>query len=102
MIYYSRSREVFRLEMRLACSRDEVALHLAEAQLEKLWNRSINESQIRWNISTENSAIVYRKQKTDSEWFKERDFLLLRHLFVMGESTFIVDRSIEHPYFIPF
>lgn len=39
---------------------------------------------------------------TDSEWFKERDFLFLRHLFVREDSCFIIDRSIEHPYFIPF
>lgn len=102
VIYYSRHRDVFRLETTLSFTKNQVIKHLCEIQHEKLWNSTVNESQIKWNITTENSAIVYRKQKSDSEWFKERDFLFLRHLFLIDNSAFIIDRSIEHPYFIPF
>lgn len=69
-------------------------LHLCEAQNEKLWNKSINESQVKWSISSENASIAYRKQKIDREWFKERDFLFIRYLFKKKDSHYIVDRSI--------
>lgn len=76
--------------------------HLCEAEHEKLWNKQVSESQVKWAISSENACIFYRKQKSIGEWFRERDFLFIRYLFRKGGCHFIVDRSIDNNHFIPF
>lgn len=65
-IYYSKRTNTFKMELILNCQKEKVLRHLCEAQNQKLWNKSINESQVKWSISSENAAIAYRKQKIDS------------------------------------
>lgn len=52
-------------------------------------------------ISSENSAISYQKHKQYSKWYRERDFLYLRHVFQMGKDYYLADKSIENGNFIP-
>lgn len=37
---------------------------------------------------------MYQKHKAFSEWYRERDFLYLKHLFKMEECFYLVDKSI--------
>lgn len=37
-----------------------------------------------------------------SEWYRERDYLQLMHMFKQGQAYYIVQKSIEHSSFIPF
>jgi len=71
-------------------------------QLYKQWHPEINEGQVKLKISSENSCINYLKMKAYSEWYRERDFLFLLHMFRMDNSYFIVGKSIENANFIPF
>jgi hypothetical protein len=45
---------------------------------------------------------MYEKRKAFSKWYRERDFLYLRHHFQLSGSFYIVDKSIENTNFIPF
>ena len=71
-------------------------------QLYKHWHPEIDEGQIKLKISSENSCITYLKAKAFSEWYKERDYLLLTHMFRVQNSYYIVEKSIENSSFIPF
>jgi len=62
--------------------------------LYKHWHPEIVHGHINLRISSENSAIVYQKHKAYSKWYRERDFLYLRHVFKKGENFFIADKSI--------
>lgn len=42
------------------------------------------------------------KSKALSEWYKERDYLLLAHMFHMKDTYYIVSKSIENSMFVPF
>ena len=53
-------------------------------------------------ISTENTAIMYQKHKRYNQWYKERDFVYIRHVFKTGNDYFMVDKSIENNNFMPF
>jgi len=76
--------------------------HLCELQNYKLWNATINESQMKLPITSDNTFIMYMKQRAQSEWHKERDFLFLKHVFKMSERYYMVDKSIDNSHFIPF
>lgn len=75
---------------------------LFSVPLYKNWHPEIIHGQVKLSISSENSAIVYQKHKALSKWYRERDYLYLRHIFKMGESYFIADKSIENSNFVPF
>jgi hypothetical protein len=81
---------------------EAVVRQLCEVQNYKLWNKCINESHIKLSISSDNTYLVYLKQRSLSEWFKERDFLFLRHLCKVASAYYIIDCSIENSHFIPF
>lgn len=71
-------------------------------QLYKYWNPEVTEGQIKMNISSENSCILYQVHKAFNEWYRSRDFLILSHLFKLEDSYYIAQKSIEHTYFAPF
>jgi hypothetical protein len=75
---------------------------LCEVQNYKLWNKSINESHIKLSISSDNTYLAYMKQRSLSEWFRERDFLFLHHLCKVSSAYYFIDCSIENSHFIPF
>lgn len=63
-IYYSKKSSAFKMEIQLKNPKEKVIQHLCEPSNEKLWNRCINESQKKWEITSENASISYRKQKS--------------------------------------
>ena len=70
--------------------------------LYKVWHPEVVQGDIKLTISSDNSAISYQKHKEYSKWYRERDFLYLRHIFKMGNDYYIADKSIENTNFIPF
>lgn len=71
-------------------------------QLYKYWHPEIDEGQIKLKISSENSCITYLKTKAFSQWYRDRDYLLLTHMFRMQNAYYIVEKSIENANYIPF
>lgn len=63
-------------------------------QLYKYWHPEVDEGQIKLKISSENSCILYLKTKAYSEWYKERDYLFLAHMFKIGNDEYIGEKSI--------
>ena len=53
-------------------------------------------------ISSENSCIGYLKLKALSEWYRERDYVFLMHLFKFKHGYYLVGKSIENTNFVPF
>lgn len=81
----------------------EVAIRaLTNVQLYKHWHPEVLQGEIKLGISSENSAISYQKHRAYSKWYRERDFLYLRHVFKLKEDYYIADKSIENTNFIPF
>ena len=101
-LYHCRRKDMFKLELFMDSEARTVAKHLCEIQHYKLWNGATNESLEKLWISSDNTCIQYLKQKAVSEWFRERDFLFLRHLARSGDRFYIFDRSIDSTEFIPF
>lgn len=79
-----------------------VLMVLTNPRLFKNWHPEIVQAEIKLNILSENSAIVYQKHKAYSKWYRERDFIFLRHVFKVAEDYYIADKSIENINFIPF
>ena len=46
-----------------------------------IWNDQIVQAGIKLRISSDNSVIVYQKHKQYSKWYRDRDFVYLRHVF---------------------
>ena len=63
-IYYSRKLDSYKLEMNVRVPKQKLLEHFCEGQSEKLWNKEVNESQVKWAITSENAYIFYRKQKS--------------------------------------
>lgn len=83
-------------------SLDEIYCILINQELLKKWNESVDESQIKITLTAENCLICYQKHTRYNSWFKDRDFLFMRHAFTYKNCKYIADRSIEHNSFIPF
>ena len=60
----------------------------------KAWNQEVLQSEIKVSISSENSAIIYHKNRPFSQWYRERDYLYLRHVFKYDEDFYVADKSI--------
>ena len=69
--------------------------------LYKNWHPEIQEAHIKLKITTENSCVTYQQLKSFSEWYRDRDFLVLVHLFREGNNYYIVGKSIENTNYIP-
>jgi hypothetical protein len=95
-------RGQFRMELYLRHSAELVARHLCEVQNYKLWNGSVNESNVKLSISSDNAYLVYFKQRAYGHLYRERDFLFLRHLCTLERAYFLVDCSVQNSHFIPF
>lgn len=100
--HHSRNANIYKLECYYRHPPQLVIKHLCELQNYKLWNASVNESQIKLPITSENTFIMYLKLRSAYEWFKERDFLFLRHVFKMADRYYMIDRSVDNSHFIPF
>ena len=53
-------------------------------------------------ISSENSAIMYQKNKAFNKLYRCRDYVFLRHVFKLKNGLFIIDKSIENANIPPF
>ncbi len=53
----------------------------------KLWNNDIDMFSIKTKISSENSALIYQKDKAQGLLYRERDYLYVRHCFSMKASS---------------
>ena len=53
-------------------------------------------------VKSENSAVIYQKNKPFSRIYRARDFIFLRHLFRFNDKTYIIDKSIEDSQYPPF
>ena len=51
-IYYSKRHNSFKLELTVKCPKQKVLEHFCNAQNEKLWNKAVNESYVKWGISS--------------------------------------------------
>lgn len=102
LFQHSQNPRLFKLEMVLALSPEVTLLALTNPRLFKNWHPEIVEAEIKLSISSENSAIIYQKHREYSKWYRERDFVFLRHVFKIGEDAFISDKSIENINYIPF
>ena len=79
-----------------------VLMALYNVDLYKLWHPTVHESQQKIRISCENCSIFYQKHKPYSKWYRERDYLYLKHVFKLGEHYYLADKSFENTNFIPF
>lgn len=64
---------------------------------------------VKTKISSENSALIYQKDKAQGLLYRERDYLFFRHSFSVKPSNpndkakiFIADKSIDSISFPPF
>lgn len=70
------------------------------------WNDEVDVFTVKTKISSENTALIYEKNKAYGLLYRERDFLYLRHCFsVMNlkqKNTFMIDKSIDSIHHPPF
>ena len=90
------------MEMLVDLREELVVMAINNSRLYIKWNPEIVQAEIKLSISSENSAIVYQKHREYSQWYRERDFVFLRHLFKIGKDYFIADKSIENTNYIPY
>ena len=53
-------------------------------------------------IGSENSAIVYQKNKQYNKLYRPRDFVFLRHVFANAGDLYIIDKNLENSAYPPF
>lgn len=53
-------------------------------------------------VKSENSAMMYLKQKAFSKFYRARDFVFLRHAFTSNGNAYMIDKSIEDINYPPF
>ena len=53
-------------------------------------------------ISSENSAIIYQKNKPYSKLYRARDFVFVRHAFRKDKDFYFADRKIQNSNIPPF
>lgn len=61
---HSTRRSQFMMELYLKQTVEAVVRQLCEIQNYKLWNKSINESHVKLSISSDNTYLVYLKQRS--------------------------------------
>lgn len=70
------------------------------------WNEEVDMITVKTKISSENTALLYEKNKSQGMLYRERDFLYLRHCFSISDqknaNSFIVDKSIDSIHQPPF
>lgn len=70
------------------------------------WNDEIDTFTVKTKISSENTVLIYEKNKAQGILYRERDFLYLRHCFsvlnMKQKNTFIIDKSIDSIHHPPF
>lgn len=74
-----------------------------------MWNNEIDIFSVKTKISSENSALIYQKDKAQGLLYRERDYLFFRHSFSISSSNsheksriFIADKSIDSISIPPF
>lgn len=92
--HHTKSPNVFKLKMDLPLSAELACKAIYNVHLYKYWNPEVKEGQIKMNISSENSCILYQEHKAYNEWYRCRDFLTLAHLFKLEDSFYIAQKSI--------
>lgn len=85
---------IHKMQMKLEAGVESVCRALYNVQLQKIWHPEIEEGQVTMKITSENSCVVYLKQRAYSEWYRPRDYLILLHLFRFEKQTILVGRSI--------
>ena len=53
-------------------------------------------------VKSENSAIVYQVNKAQNKFYRQRDFIVIRHAFRHQNNVYLVDKSIDNMNFPPF
>ena len=94
--------QIFKLEILLNLSPEVAMRGLTNVPLYKVWHPEVVQGDIKLGISSDNCAISYQKHREYSKWYRERDFLYLRHIFKLHTGYYIADKSIENTNFIPF
>lgn len=75
---------------------------IAKPEATKAVNENIQEVQVKTNIPSENSALMYQVLKPYNRLYRPRDFVFIRHVFSQGRSLYMVDKSIENANYPPF
>jgi hypothetical protein len=97
-----KNRSLFKMQFIIALPIHIVCRAICNVQLYKYWHQIIDEGQIKVKIPYENSCIMYLKTKAFSEWYRNRDYLVLAHLFKTNNIYYIVQKSIENTTYVPF
>jgi hypothetical protein len=70
------------------------------------WNDDIDVFTVKTKISSENTVLIYEKNKSQGILYRERDFLYLRHSFTVQSykqnNSFFIDKSIDSIHHPPF
>ena len=82
---------------------------ITSMHLYKNWHPQIEEAEIKLKISSENSFLIYQQVKSYSEWYRDREYLVLLHAFVDKEDVidghptacYLVGKSIENTNYVP-
>lgn len=75
---------------------------ISKGETLKQLNDNIQEIQLKTNIPSENSALLYMVLKPFSRLYRSRDFIFIRHVFRSGKQVYMIDKSIENTNYPPF
>lgn len=81
------------MELNLNVSAQNALMILYNVEMYKNWHPSVSEGQQKFRISSENCSIFYQKHSKFSQWYRERDFLYLKHVFMLRNAYYLVDKS---------
>lgn len=76
--------------------------HLSKPETAKAANNNIEDLQIKTNIPSENSALLYQVLRPFNRLYRARDFVFIRHVFRSEKGLYMVDKSIENANYPPF
>nr|BAJ99648.1 predicted protein [Hordeum vulgare subsp. vulgare] len=81
---------------------DQIMSMISKVETVKELNENVQEMQVKTNIPSENSALVYLVLKPFNRLYRSRDFIFIRHVFKAGRQVYMVDKSIENTNYPPF
>ena len=82
------------MESRIDLPLKDLILILCDFNQYKFWHDQVTEGDVKMKLSSDNTIIGYQKHQAYSHWYRERDFLFVRHLFKNNDYYYLVDKSI--------
>ena len=83
-------------------NKEAVLSMLSKPETAQVFNENIEDVQLKTFIPSENSAVMYQLNRAYNRLYRARDFVFIRHVFSLGKTVYMVDKSIEHANYPPF